>query len=99
MYPNMDTLTLITKVSQILKNRLSSGDVRAFVFGSSLKKAKFYDIDIGLTGTISKETLALLRDDFEESDLPYNVDLVNLNSTTEQFKKNVFSENVVWLPL
>jgi predicted nucleotidyltransferase len=67
-----------------------ASDCEVWVFGSRYKwTAKDYsDLDLVLVG---KEKLGInpigeLREAFEESDLPYRVDILDWNSISENFK-------------
>lgn len=80
-------------ILQILKRHLPKS-TQVWVFGSRAKNnAKpFSDLDlaIDLNGeTLSLQLLANLAFDFEESDLPYKVDIVDWNSISLAFKANI----------
>ena len=84
---NQATLTTIKK---ILWQHLDKSRDKAFIFGSWAigDNRKFSDIDIGIKSKrkISNLTIFELKDAFEESNLPYAVDVVDFSGTTEQFK-------------
>jgi predicted nucleotidyltransferase len=65
-----------------------SKDCRVFIFGSWAEGTalKFSDIDIGVEGKGPFSTLEL-EEAFENSDLPYLVEIVNFNHVSEKFKK------------
>ena len=65
-------------------------DLKVFVFGSSLNKEHFNDLDLGIMGTIKDKDIWQLKDDFSNSTLPYFVDIINFNKVPENFKNNVF---------
>ncbi len=85
----INTPTLIT-VKQILFRYLNPKDYSLFIFGSwvSGKNRKYSDIDIGFKGrkNVSLSTIALLQEAFEESTLPYTVDLVDFSKVSERFR-------------
>lgn len=65
-----------------------------FIFGSraSGKNLKpFSDLDIAIQSSnkISMTTLAKTLEEFAASDLPFKVDLIDLQSISEEFKKNI----------
>lgn len=86
------------KVENIARKKIPD-DVKLFVFGSSIDehRERFYDIDLGVIGKIDGKIIHELREDFEESDLPYKIDVVNFNEVDEQFSNAVFSDKVLWL--
>lgn len=88
--------TVISAITPFMKKHLAAG-AKAFVFGSLLRKEKFYDIDIGILGNVDRGKLARLREDFEESTFPYKVDVVDFTRVNEEFRKKVFEKEIVWL--
>ena len=74
-----------------------AGDCKVLVFGSRLKGTNkpFSDLDLAF---ISNEKLGLkkfskLKLKFEESDLPYRVDIIDYNRVSKEFKKLIDDEN------
>lgn len=62
---------------------------RPVVFGSRADGTarRYSDIDLGFAGEpLSAPRLALLAEAFEDSELPYRVDIVNLAQTSERFR-------------
>lgn len=80
-------------VSAVLRRK----DAQAFLFGSATRKPRFRDCDIGLTGRIDKDEVRRLKEVFEESDLPYKVDVVDFNRVSETFKRNVLARPIIWI--
>jgi len=84
------------KIKQILLEFLDPKDYRFFVFGSraSGTAGKFSDYDIGILGKtpLSFETLALINEALEDSDLPFRVDVVDFSLVSPGFKKVALSE-------
>lgn len=86
-------------VQQILKKNLFPG-TRVWVFGSRASKAKkeFSDLDLAIESkqALPISILASLEHDFTESDLPYKVDIVDLNNITEDFRNTIQAEMVLF---
>jgi predicted nucleotidyltransferase len=65
----------------------------ARVFGSRVDgtAAKYSDVDIAIKGRekLSLETRAALRTAFEESDLPFRVDIMDWHGISGEFKKRI----------
>ena len=86
-------------IKDILRQHLSS-DVNVWVFGSRANwTAKEYsDLDLALEQkdgeSLSARLKMTLESDFEESDLSWKVDVIDLNSTSPEFKKIVEKEKV-----
>ncbi len=70
-----------------------------YVFGSRAKNcAKPYsdlDLAIDINGEkLNLSTLAKLKSAFEETTIPYKIDIVDLNSISEEFKNNIKNDLV-----
>ncbi|MBU1323418.1 nucleotidyltransferase domain-containing protein [Patescibacteria group bacterium] len=77
-------------INKILWVHLDKSRDRAFIFGSWAigDNRKWSDIDIGIESKrkITFEILSRLNEDFDESNLPYAVDVVDFSGTTKQFQ-------------
>ncbi len=84
-------------VQSILKKHLSE-DTKVFVFGSRAKNCArmFSDLDLLLHAKkpLSMQLMADLAFDFEESDLPWTVDLVDWMCASDAFRNNMASQYV-----
>lgn len=87
-------------VQDIVKRVLPEG-TRVFVFGSRVegttKRASDLDLAIEASTPLSFRESAILADAFEESDLPYKVDVVDLQTAGAAFGEHV-RKNMVPLP-
>lgn len=87
-------------VKKILFQFLDSQKDKAFIFGSWAvgNARKFSDIDIGVQSSrqIPNDVFSDLEEAFEESDLPYIVEVVDFNTVSEKFKM-VASQKVIYL--
>lgn len=76
-------------VRKILKNNVPNAEIR--IFGSRYKHTnkEYSDIDIAIVQKekISLELYSKMKEEFEESNLKYRVDLVDWNTISEEFKK------------
>jgi uncharacterized protein len=72
---------------------------RYFVFGSSVRRKKFHDIDLGVVGNgSSHKQLEELRERFYHSNLPYKVDVVDFDAADREFRDYVLhNEPIVWI--
>lgn len=86
---------------QRIKKRINqfdqSGGLKFFIFGSSLIKEHFGDIDIGVMGDVRNEDIYKLKEEFTESTFPYFVNIINFNKVSEEFKNNVFNNQILWI--
>lgn len=72
---------------------------RYFLFGSSVRRDRFGDVDLGVVGNrASRRELGALRDRLYESTLPYSVDVVDFDTARRSFVDYVLHEEpLVWL--
>lgn len=78
-------------------NRHNYKNARFFIFGSSLRKEYFGDLDIGVTGKIKREEIIKLKEEFEDSNLPYFIDVIDFNKVSNKFKDNIFNNKISWI--
>ena len=87
-------------VKQILRKHLPAG-ILIWVFGSrAINTAKeFSDLDIALQKEdgqrLNSSIIIKIMDEFEESYLPYKVDVIDYNTASGIFKQNVDSQKVL----
>jgi hypothetical protein len=57
------------------------------------------DLDIGVLpiGPLPADALARLREAFDESTIPYEVDVVDLSSVSPAFRERVLREGQQWV--
>lgn len=72
----------------IVQNILTKYPYSFYIFGSRTtdKAHKFSDLDLCYTEDISAREIIQLETDFEESDLPYKVDIVSWHDANSEFK-------------
>ena len=87
-------------INNIVIQRLDN--FRLILFGSRVRKDHNFcsDIDLAIDylGNNNKKldfNLACIREDFEESIIPYEIDLVNLNRVDQEFKNSILNEGTV----
>jgi len=87
-------------VKTILANHVPEAEVRAF--GSRVTRtAKDYsDLDLAIIADhkLDIRTLALLKLDFEESDLPFRVDILDWHTASDEFQKMIEKEYEIIYP-
>lgn len=95
----LDTKT-ISFIKTTLAKHLDTKEYKAFIFGSHVigNNRRWSDIDIGIEGRtkLPPSTYFDLADAFEESNLPYKVDLVDFTQVTDKFK-TVALKNTLYL--
>lgn len=76
-------------VKEILRKYVPNSEIR--IFGSRYKHTnkEYSDIDIAIVGKekIDLSLYSKMREEFEESNLKYRVDLIDWNSISKEFKE------------
>ena len=74
--------------------------VCVYLFGSRAKGnyGKYSDIDLAIlsSGAMPPGLIGRLKCAFEESNIPYSVDVIDLTEVDEQFRNRVISEGILW---
>ena len=85
---------------RIAARELGAQRARLYLFGSRARgdAARASDIDIAILPDTALEpgTLARIRDALEESTIPYEVDVIDLSSIDEPFRRRVLAEAIAW---
>ncbi len=90
-------LELKPKHQKIVSDILAKYPYTFYAFGSRTKgnAKKYSDLDLGFLGDMPLATQAYLEEDFEESDLPFIVELVSLDGCDTEFKKRIKQDLVL----
>ncbi len=87
----------LEKIKEII-NKYTKNKERFFVFGSSVTENKFSDIDLGFVdGKIDEDKLRNLKDELEESLLPFKFDVVDFNKVEKEFRDKNLNSKIIWL--
>ena len=99
-HDNTSIQSYLAIIHAIIKNVLQSDDFQMYLFGSFAqnKSAPSSDIDIAITSTqpLAAYALALVRDQLEESTIPYHVDIVDLRQVNEKLREAVQRQGILW---
>ncbi len=87
----------LKKITERVNVFSGNKNIEVFVFGSSLKKEHFGDVDLGIQGEIKDLEIRKLKESFDDSTLPYFVDVINFNKVSDDFKENVFNNKIIWI--
>ena len=88
-------------IQKILSKHLDSQLVYAFGSRAGGVTKKFSDLDLLVKDSLKmgQEKLAILSEEFLESDLPYKVDLVLFSEISDSFKKIIEEKAILIFPL
>lgn len=86
------------EIKKIIFRFLDPKKYQVFVFGSRVFRGarKFSDVDIGIIGRqkVNFSLIEEIKEAFEESDFPYNVDVVDFNNVSKDFKKLALKKTI-----
>lgn len=85
------TIYLEPKQLKIIRDILSKYPYQFYAFGSRTKRdhRKYSDLDLCYRIEIPGHIIVELEEEFEESNLPFNVDLINWNNCSKEFQKRI----------
>lgn len=92
--------SILTEVRRIANEALAGKEVTVYLFGSWARgeATSCSDIDLAVESRtpLPPGTLARLREQLEESHIPYRVDVVDLQKTDAAFRQRVLKEGIPW---
>ncbi len=90
----------LDQIEKIILSRVKNLPVKVYLFGSrahgSGRATSDVDVAILPVGKVPANLISELRYTFEESNIPYKVDLIDLATTDEDFRQEVFRTGVLW---
>ncbi len=90
----------LSLLRKLVLDYVRSYPIKVYLYGSHAKGIahRTSDIDIALFSDTELPTgfIAGLRELVEESSIPYQVDIVDLNQTDENFRNKVLTEGELW---
>lgn len=93
-------LSPINKLKEVFLEFLKDEDVKVVLFGSRARGefVNTSDVDVGiiLDSGVDRKKLTLLREYIDELNVPYKVEIVDFSTVSDEFKKTVLKEAVVW---
>ena len=91
---------VLQEVRQTTRAVLRPYPVKVYLFGSWAqgKPSRHSDIDVAIDPVrpLPRGTLAILRERFEESRIPYRVEVVDLSAVDEPFRQAVIRQAIPW---
>lgn len=86
------------KLIKIITKHLPQAQI--YLFGSRARKDNKPESDIDITidnkNKIDLLTLSNIKEDIEESSIPFTVDVVDLNNISEELKKQILKDRIKW---
>ena len=89
---------VIGNLKKIVRSKIKDNSYKLFIFGSRAKNVnrKFSDVDLGILGPkpVSSKAIIDIEEQFENSDIPYRIDLVDFYGATDNFKTNAMKNMI-----
>ncbi len=90
-----DKKTIVDIIKQLLPH------AQIYLFGSRAREdhSPESDIDIAIDNggqKIDRSALSMIKDELEESTIPFTVDIVDLNAASEALKKEILKDGILW---
>ena len=83
-----------------MKSKTQNPNAKIFLFGSRARKDNIpqSDIDIAIDNNnkIEFSILSKIKEDVEESSIPYFVDIIDFNNVSEDFKNQITKNKIIW---
>ena len=90
----------LERLKEKILSRMKEEKVWIFVFGSRARgdQDRTSDVDIGFLpqGKWNKKKFTLLKEEIENLNIPYKVDLVDFSEVSERFKKEALKDVIRW---
>ena len=90
----------LSELKELILHHFHDDDIKIFLFGSRARNEniEYSDVDVGLLPSkkLDASKIVLLREKIENSNIPYKVDIVNVNEVSEDFKKEMLKDAVIW---
>jgi len=90
----------LTELKELLQNLAKNRNIGIYLYGSRARGDNFEssDVDIGIlpNDEIDAVEIAFWREIIENSNIPYHIELVNLNEVSDDFKKEIMKDAVAW---
>lgn len=76
-------------IKQILRKYLYDEEIRVFGSRISIKAKRYSDLDLVIVGKkkINPKILLKIKEDFEESDIPFRIDILDWHTISDNFRK------------
>jgi len=90
----------IEQLKELVLEELKDEHVKVFLFGSRARNDNYIasDVDIGFIpgNNFNEKKITMLKEKFENSNIPYKVEIVNFNIVSEEFKQEALKDIEIW---
>ncbi|MEN6319744.1 MAG: nucleotidyltransferase domain-containing protein [Syntrophaceae bacterium] len=91
----------LNELKKLLQSLAKNRNIGIYLFGSRARGDNYEssDVDIGILPNeeIDVIEMASWREIIENSNIPYHVELVNLNEVSDDFKEEIMKDAIAWI--
>lgn len=88
------------RIIKIIREIIPDPQLKIILYGSrargDARATSDYDIAIDLSEKIPDRFISRIKEKLENSDIPYKVDIVDLNGIAEELKQRIIREGKLW---
>ena len=95
----INTDKYLNRIKEIIIGNINRDITSVFLFGSRTGECSLSsDVDVGLlsSAVIDKKAISRMKNDIEESDVPFHVDIVDFSEVSSYFKKTAMEKIIIW---
>ena len=94
MRKDKNFINALEKIKEVFHKKNVKGV--AYLFGSSIRDdyLKTSDIDIAIDSS-DKRIITILRNEFEDLNIPYKIELIDLSEVGEDLKKEILTKGII----
>ncbi len=93
----------LKQIHEILTKELQNYPVKGYIFGSRAhgRSSTGSDLDVGIDPMqeLPAGLLSMVREELEESHVPYQVELIDLSRVSKDFAEKVRQEGILWIDM
>ncbi|MBN4077465.1 nucleotidyltransferase domain-containing protein [Sulfobacillus acidophilus] len=97
---NLKNNQYVEQVKNLVLNHFKNYKVKIYFFGSRARNSASMasDVDVAILPleTIERFVFSEIREKLEESNVPYEVDIVNLDDAEDELKEQILREGILW---
>ncbi|BAL82362.1 hypothetical protein SELR_06540 [Selenomonas ruminantium subsp. lactilytica TAM6421] len=92
--------TYIERIRQMVQSMLADEDAKIYLFGSwargTARHGSDVDVAVEFSGMPNERKISDLREQLEESTIPYRVDIVDMSKAAESLREEIRRDGIRW---
>jgi len=90
----------IDRIRQLVLSELADEDAKIYLFGSwargTARHGSDVDVAVEFAGASNGQKISELREQLEESTIPYRVDIVDMSRAAESLREEIRKDGIRW---